>query len=59
MSNLIKLPAVIKITALSRSAIYQKIKDGQFPAQIKLGARAIAWPDDKIHGWVQEQIQRQ
>ncbi len=60
MNNLIKLPIVIKMTALSRSSIYSRMKDGQFPKHVKLGAgRAVAWPEAKINDWIQEQIQRQ
>ena len=28
---------------LSRSSIYQRIKDGTFPAPVKLGLRAVGW----------------
>lgn len=28
---------------LSRSTIYQRIKDGTFPAPIRLGERAVGW----------------
>ncbi|WP_228937885.1 helix-turn-helix transcriptional regulator [Paraburkholderia saeva] len=28
---------------LSRSTIYQRIKDGTFPRPIRLGARAVGW----------------
>ena len=30
-------------TGLSRSHIYQRIKDRTFPAPIKLGAKAVGW----------------
>jgi len=28
---------------LSRSTIYQRIKDGTFPAPVKLGLRSVGW----------------
>lgn len=28
---------------LSRSTIYQRIKDGTFPRPVRLGARAVGW----------------
>jgi len=37
------LHRVKRRTVLSRSAIYAKIADGDFPAPINLGARAVAW----------------
>ncbi|WP_071852937.1 helix-turn-helix transcriptional regulator [Burkholderia ubonensis] len=30
-------------TGLSRSHLYQRIKDGTFPAPIKLGLKAVGW----------------
>ncbi|KVD85366.1 AlpA family transcriptional regulator [Burkholderia ubonensis] len=30
-------------TGLSRSHLYQRIKDGTFPAPIKLGPKAVGW----------------
>lgn len=59
MTALIKLPTVIKMTSLSRSAIYQRIKEGQFPAQIKIGRRSVAWSESRVQNWIQEQIQQQ
>jgi prophage regulatory protein len=50
----IKLPQVISITGLSRSAIYLAISENRFPKQINLGARSIAFLESEIHGWMEE-----
>jgi prophage regulatory protein len=42
---------------LGRSAIYVKIKRGEFPAPIKLGGRAVAWISDEIESWINIQIE--
>lgn len=50
-TKLIKLPEVMARTGKSRSAIYQGIKEGTFPKQIRLGgprARAVAWVEAEI-----------
>lgn len=40
----LKLKEVMQKTALSRSAIYRKMNDGEFPKSISLGGdRAVAW----------------
>ena len=61
-TSIIKLPAVIARTGLSRSTIYHKISLGQFPQSIPLGVgnrtRAVGWVDDDVEGWIQEQIDR-
>ena len=38
---------------LSRSAIYQMMAEGEFPRPIKLGRRAVGWPEHEIQAWLQ------
>lgn len=49
----LKLPKVISITGLSRSAIYLAISENRFPKQINLGARSIAFLESEIHEWME------
>lgn len=51
MPKILRLPDVIKATGLSRSSIYLAMKKGTFPTPIKLGERAIGWPEDAIKDW--------
>lgn len=53
---LIRLPAVKAVTALSRSEIYRRIAAGTFPAPIKLGERASAWPEHEVYSWIAARI---
>lgn len=41
--TILRLPAVKARTGLSRSTIYSMVKNGTFPAPVKLGARAVGW----------------
>jgi prophage regulatory protein len=43
-------------TGLSRSTIYLKISQKQFPAPIKLGDRAVGFLAAEIDRWLQERI---
>ncbi|HAR45708.1 MAG TPA: AlpA family transcriptional regulator [Nitrospiraceae bacterium] len=54
--QLLRLPQVRKIVPYSRSEIYRLISLGQFPRQIRLGARAVAWDADEVQAWVQSRI---
>jgi prophage regulatory protein len=56
MSKLIRLNAVMGLTGLARSSIYQFIADGTFPEQVKLGARAVAWDASEIQEWIVSRI---
>lgn len=51
-----KLPEVKAVTSLSTSEIYRRLEAGTFPAQIKLGARAVAWLEHEIDEWIEQTI---
>ena len=52
MHTILRLPAVMARTGLSRSNIYLKISHRTFPKQINLGARAVGWLDSEIESWL-------
>ncbi|MBK8384808.1 MAG: AlpA family transcriptional regulator [Candidatus Accumulibacter sp.] len=54
--RLIRLPQVKSMVGLGRSSIYDKIKKGDFPQQIKLG-RSSGWVEAEIQTWISEQIE--
>lgn len=57
MSNtLIRLPNVIKRAGISRSTIYNLIKEGSFPSPIRLGGRSIAFIESEIDDWIDSKI---
>ncbi|EMA2454568.1 AlpA family transcriptional regulator [Vibrio cholerae] len=48
----LKLKEVMEKTALSRSAIYRKMNEGEFPQSVSLGDRAVAWVESEIDDWM-------
>ena len=52
----IRLPEVKYKTGLSRSSIYLRMSNGEFPQSISLGSRAIGWLDADIEQWLDECI---
>lgn len=52
----LKLPEVKQQVGMCRSAIYDAIKKGEFPAQIKIGDRAVAWNSNDIDAWMENRI---
>ena len=50
--RILRLAAVKNKTGLSRSTIYQYIKDGTFPSQFKLGVRCVGWSEQDIIEWI-------
>ena len=55
-NNILRLPAVILKTGLSRSSIYLQAVKGSFPSSVSLGLRAVGWLEADIDAWVRERI---
>lgn len=53
----LKLKEVMDKTALSRSAIYRKMSDGDFPQTVSLGDRAVAWLESEVDEWMEAMLQ--
>ena len=50
--SIVRLDGVRFQTGLSKSTIYDKIKEGTFPKPLKLGARAVGWLQSDINAWI-------
>jgi len=51
-TGFLRLPVVMKYVPFKRSTIYQKVKDGSFPAPCKLSPRVVAWKVEDIIAWI-------
>lgn len=56
MKRFIKLAQVKSMTGLSKSSIYAMMQMGNFPMQVKTGARCVAWIESEIQEWIEEKI---
>lgn len=52
--KIIRLPQVRELVGMGTTAIYGKIKLGEFPKQIKLG-RLSGWLESEIQDWIKNQ----
>jgi prophage regulatory protein len=52
----LRLKEVRARVPFSRSTIYAKIRLGEFPRPVNLGARAVAWVESDIDDWMQARI---
>ena len=41
--RILRLPQVLELVPVSRATWYAGIKEGRYPAPVKLGPRAVAW----------------
>ena len=54
--KIIRLPQVKEMAGLGTTAIYGKIKKGEFPRPIKIG-RVSGWVESEVQAWISQQIQ--
>lgn len=45
---------VMRITALSRTTVYRRIAEGNFPPPVHLGGRACGWTPAALQAWVKD-----
>jgi len=48
IQTILRLPAIKTNTGLSRSTIYLRIAQGEFPKPVSLGGRAVGWPAHEV-----------
>ena len=51
--RVLRLPEVINKTGLGRTTLWRMTAEGQFPASISLGGKAIGWIEAEIDGWIE------
>lgn len=54
--EILRLPAVKKMTGMSRSSIYQMESDGRFPQRRRIGLRAVGWMKSDIKQWIANRV---
>jgi prophage regulatory protein len=47
--TILRLPAVLKESGLSRSTLYLRISQGLWTKPVSLGGRTVGWPASEIH----------
>ena len=59
IKKIYRLPEVMNMTGLSRSSIYLRISTNEFPKPVKLGRRAVGWPEESIIAWQAKMMEAQ
>jgi prophage regulatory protein len=58
LSTFLRLPQVCSRVGLRPTRLYQLVGDGDFPAPVRLGERAVAWVEGEVEKWIQERAAR-
>ena len=48
---------VMDFTNLSKQSIYRLMAENDFPRQINLGARKVAWLESEVRAWLDHRIE--
>lgn len=56
--SLLRMPEVASRVGLSKSQIYRLIRLKEFPAPVRIGANSVAWPSQKIEGWITAKVEQ-
>lgn len=51
-TGFVRLPQVLRVFPVCKSAWWQGIKDGRFPAPVKLGPKTTAWRVEDIQALI-------
>ena len=54
--GILRMPAIMLRTGLSRSTIYRKIKEGTFPAQVHISDHCSGWRSSAIDRWIADPV---
>lgn len=52
--RIMRLPAVLNATGLTRSTVYRLMAERTFPASVKLTRRCVGWRQDDVRRWTIE-----
>jgi len=55
-TKFLRLTEVIERTGLSRSTIYKLMAEDDFPPNVSLGARSVAWVEQEVEDWIFSRI---
>ncbi|MFZ5685523.1 MAG: helix-turn-helix transcriptional regulator [Pseudomonadota bacterium] len=54
---IIRAKRVVAETGLPRTTILRLEKQGQFPARVQLGPKAVGWFEDEVEAWKAERAE--
>lgn len=56
--RILRFPDAVTKTGLSKSSIYERIRNGEFPAPVPLGPRAVGFVAHEVDDWLEQLIRR-
>lgn len=54
--RILRMKHVMERTNMCRSYIYLRMKEGNFPASVRLGEKAVGWYEHDIDAWLSSRV---
>lgn len=51
--QVLRLYDVVELVGLSRATVWRRVREGKFPAPIRLGQRAVGWRARDVRAWIE------
>jgi prophage regulatory protein len=55
-NTILRLPAVLKASGVSRSLIYQQISEGMWPKPIRISNRSVGWLETEVQALINARV---
>lgn len=55
-NRFIRVPEVLRRVGFGRTKLYEFIRQGRFPEQVKIGPRTVAFVESEIDEWIEATI---
>ena len=52
LPRIVRTAEVVEATGLSRTTLWRRVRAGDFPTPIKLGAQARGWHAEDVTAWI-------
>ncbi|GHU24033.1 hypothetical protein FACS189472_17040 [Alphaproteobacteria bacterium] len=53
-NGFLRLPQILKLIPIGKSTLLEKVKKGEFPKQIKLGAKISVWKASDVQAYIDD-----
>ena len=51
-SRILRQPAVTDRIGMSRTTLWRRIREGEFPVPVRLGKNAVGWLESDVENWI-------
>ena len=53
LDRILREPEVLDAIGISRSQLWNLLKDGKFPARVRLAGRSMGWKQSDVQAWIE------